>query len=54
MNLKNVNYAMYDSSCILQHIDLKLVSVTFSANIFVQKKPPPKCNFIYSTCYYGS
>lgn len=37
MNLKNVNYAMYDSSCILQHTDLKLASATFSANISIQK-----------------
>lgn len=37
MNLKNVNYAMYDSSCILQNTDLKLASATFSANISIQK-----------------
>lgn len=37
MNLKNVNYAVHDSSCILQPTDIKLASAALPVNISVQK-----------------
>lgn len=37
MNLKNVNYAVHDSSCILQPTDIKLASAALPVNFLFRK-----------------
>lgn len=53
MNLENVTYAMYDSFCILQHMDIKLASVFLSVNIAIQKTTTKMQLYLLNVSYYS-